>query len=66
VPEVVITLKASKSGILQALALCIIHGLWEGEQALKVEVAEAVKTVEGNRIRFNHNSQRMAAGKPQT
>jgi superoxide reductase len=44
-PEVVVTLKVSKSGTIQALALCNIHGLWEGEQGLKVEASEAVKTV---------------------
>jgi desulfoferrodoxin (superoxide reductase-like protein) len=36
-------MKASKAGTFQALALCNIHGLWEGEQALKVEMPEAVK-----------------------
>jgi superoxide reductase len=45
VPDVVVTLKVSKPGTFHALALCNIHGLWEGEQALKVEAAEALKTV---------------------
>ena len=33
-PQLVITLKVSKPGTLQALALCNIHGLWESEQAV--------------------------------
>jgi superoxide reductase len=33
-PQMVVTLKVSKAGTFQALALCNIHGLWEGEQAL--------------------------------
>ncbi len=33
-PQVVVSLKVSKPGVFQALALCNIHGLWEGEQPL--------------------------------
>ncbi len=36
-PEVAVMMKASKPGTFHALAMCNIHGLWEGEQALKVE-----------------------------
>ena len=35
-PELVVTLKVTKAGTFQALALCNIHGLWESEQALAV------------------------------
>lgn len=36
-PDVVVTMKASNAGTFQALAMCNIHGLWEGELALRVE-----------------------------
>lgn len=38
-PQIVITLKVSKAGTFQALALCNIHGLWESEQAVGVNGA---------------------------
>jgi len=33
-PWMTVTLKISKPGTFHALAMCNIHGLWEGEQAL--------------------------------
>jgi superoxide reductase len=36
-PDLVVTLKVTKAGILDALARCNIHGLWEAEQALKLD-----------------------------
>jgi superoxide reductase len=33
-PLVVLSLKVSKPGTFQALAMCNIHGLWESEQVL--------------------------------
>lgn len=35
-PEVIVTVKVNKPGELHALALCNIHGLWEGTCALQV------------------------------
>jgi superoxide reductase len=33
-PVVTLTMKVNKAGMLQALSLCNIHGLWESEQAV--------------------------------
>ncbi len=33
-PQVVVMVKVSTAGTFQALALCNIHGLWEGEQVV--------------------------------
>lgn len=33
-PQLVVTLKVSKSGTLQALAMCNIHGLWQSQAGL--------------------------------
>jgi superoxide reductase len=35
-PEVIATVKIAKGGMFHALAMCNIHGLWEGEQEVKV------------------------------
>jgi superoxide reductase len=40
-PELVVTLKVSRPGVFQALALCNIHGLWESEQAFGLTAPEA-------------------------
>ena len=37
-PQLVVTLKVSKSGTFQALSLCNIHGLWESEQSVGVTI----------------------------
>ena len=34
-PELTVTVKVTKPGVFQALALCNIHGLWESEQEIK-------------------------------
>jgi superoxide reductase len=43
-PHVTITLKVSRPGVFQALALCNIHGLWESEQPLAVKVPAPAAT----------------------
>ncbi len=35
-PEVVLTFKTGKSGIIYAASYCNIHGLWQGEAQLKI------------------------------
>jgi len=34
--EVAVTLKVNKPGIIYATSFCNIHGLWQGEKAIKV------------------------------
>jgi superoxide reductase len=36
IPEIVVSLKVTKPGVLHALASCNIHGLWESSAELKV------------------------------
>ena len=40
-PQVVVMVKVSTAGTFQALALCNIHGLWEGEQVVGLIAASA-------------------------
>lgn len=35
--QVTVTMKTSKSGMLHALSLCNIHGLWENSQPIKIK-----------------------------
>ncbi|MCD6289689.1 MAG: class II SORL domain-containing protein [Anaerolineae bacterium] len=35
-PQATFSMKTNKSGTLHALALCNIHGLWEGSRAIQV------------------------------
>jgi superoxide reductase len=39
--EVILSFKTDKPGILYALSLCNIHGLWQNSQAVEVEAASA-------------------------
>lgn len=36
-PQLVVTLKINKPGVLHALASCNIHGLWESQQAIDLD-----------------------------
>ncbi|HHN94325.1 MAG TPA: Neelaredoxin [Anaerolineae bacterium] len=36
-PQATVALKVDKPGVLHALSLCNLHGLWESEQAIAVE-----------------------------
>jgi superoxide reductase len=44
-PQLVISLKVTKPGKFQALAMCNIHGLWENELALDVTVPGAPQAI---------------------
>ena len=36
-PQAMVAMKVDKPGVLHALSLCNLHGLWESEQAIAVE-----------------------------
>jgi len=40
--EVILSFKTDKPGMLYALSMCNIHGLWQNSQPLEVETASAI------------------------
>ena len=47
-PEVVVKMKVLKPGTFQAMAMCNIHGLWEGEQEVRIVAPEGAKVDQGS------------------